>query len=181
MIPSSITQLAESADLHIKETTPLSVAMGDIQANPCHFFRKSMLSIAFHYSRMPVRAISELISAFNFGRDRALSRWRRLRYGNSGVGLARPPKQSRAIPTARIAAPPPGPAPRFSGGVPAPIQAPARNLSGFGAEGLCTASPTGTSPRSLQQRAPHWAHRPTPARAAPSVTHPDQAPSTAPR
>src|SRR6516165_10095633 len=90
MIPSSITQLAESADLLIKEATPLSASMDGIQVNSSHFFEKSMLSIAFHLLLMATYTIGGPISAFDFGSDRALSRWRRLRCGNSGLGLARP-------------------------------------------------------------------------------------------
>jgi hypothetical protein len=64
MIPSSITQLAESADLLIKETTPLSASMGGIQANPSHFFKKSMLSIAFHLLLMAVAPLADLFLPF---------------------------------------------------------------------------------------------------------------------
>jgi hypothetical protein len=122
-------------------------------------------------------AISELISAFISAEIE-----RRADGVNCGVAtpaLAWPgkPKRSRAIPTDRIAVPPPCPAPRFSGRVLAPIQAPGPEPQRLREEGLGTASPTGTSPRSLQQRAPHWAHCPTPARAAPCVTHSDQPPS----
>ena len=76
--------------------------MDGIQVNSSHFFEKSMLSIAFHLLLIVAYAIGGPISAFDFGSDRALSRWRRLRCGNSGLGLAGRPKRSRAIPIDRI-------------------------------------------------------------------------------